>query len=511
MVKLHLVGFSSDLKSLVFSTRRGAKSGTYMVDVNPRLKRTLEEIASRQAESEAEEVVEQPKPVARDRRPPPRFDRPPAPPSKLSPKEIQALLREGKTPDEVARLAECDVSWIERFLSPILAERAVVIGIVKSARITRLRRGLSSMPVGEAIQTNLESKKVRLSPEAFDDGWSAVRREGQWEVTFTYSSRGRATDLAFVVDHERNVRTANPQAAALGWRPKPGDEEADEVPDAPAARAGGARAEGAAGTKPEPAPAQPADKAAPTPPAAKEPAPPAPRRGWSLPSRRTAAEPPAPEPKRGPRTRAARGAGDAAGAPGPAGKPGVRSGGRSAGETARAVPAKGPSAAKTVPAKGPSVAKAVPAKPDRGKPATKASTARAKAAPAPKASSAATRPSATRAPSTSKGSTRRASSTGTTAAAGRAPSTAKPAPKARASGGTAGAGSASRSRTSAAAPPASKPISAPPPVRGAAARRREPAPPLRPGQAVSLADVGWSLPADRVTPRPPSGRGPSGR
>ena len=47
MVKLHLVGFSSDLKSLVFSTRRGAKGGTYTVEVNPRLKRTLEEIASR--------------------------------------------------------------------------------------------------------------------------------------------------------------------------------------------------------------------------------------------------------------------------------------------------------------------------------------------------------------------------------------------------------------------------------------------------------------------------------
>ncbi|MQB02408.1 MAG: DUF3071 domain-containing protein, partial [Actinobacteria bacterium] len=98
----------------------------------------------------------------------------------MSPKEIQALLREGKTPDQVAKLAECDVSWIERFLSPILAERAVVIDIVKGARITRLRRGLSSMPVGEAIQANLEGKKVRLSPEAFDDGWSAIRREGQW-------------------------------------------------------------------------------------------------------------------------------------------------------------------------------------------------------------------------------------------------------------------------------------------------------------------------------------------
>src|SRR5919109_3052828 len=109
MVKLHLVGFSSDLKSLVFSTRRGAKRGTYTVDVNPRLKRTLEEIASRQAESD-EAAAEEPKPGPRQRRPV-LPEKPAVPPSKLSPKEIQALLREGKTPEEVARIAETDVSW----------------------------------------------------------------------------------------------------------------------------------------------------------------------------------------------------------------------------------------------------------------------------------------------------------------------------------------------------------------------------------------------------------------
>jgi DUF3071 family protein len=227
MVKLHLVGFSSDLKSLVFSTRRGAKSGSYTVDVNPRLKRTLEEIESRQAESD-EAGAQESKPASARRR---SFlpEKPPPPPSKISPKEIQALLREGKTPDEVARIAEAEVSWIERFTSPIIAERAVVVDIVKAARISRMRRGLSSMPVGEAILANLADKKVRLSPEEFDGGWTAIRREGQWEVTFAYTSRGRDMDAAFVVDHERTVRALDPQASALGWRPLPGEEDDEDL------------------------------------------------------------------------------------------------------------------------------------------------------------------------------------------------------------------------------------------------------------------------------------------
>lgn len=233
MVKLHLVGFSSDLKSLVFSTRRGAKSGTYTIDVNPRLKRTLEEIESRQAENDEaaakeEEAAREAKTASAQRRP--TFPQRPATPlSRISPKEIQALLREGKTPDEVAQIAEADVSWIERFTSPIIAERAVVVDIVKAARISRTRRGLSSVPVGEAIVANLADKKVRLSPEEFDGGWTAIRRDGQWEVTFAYTSRGRDVDAVFVVDHERTVRPFSPQASVLGWRPQPGEEDDEDV------------------------------------------------------------------------------------------------------------------------------------------------------------------------------------------------------------------------------------------------------------------------------------------
>jgi hypothetical protein len=490
MVKLHLVGFSSDLKSLVFSTRRGAKSGTYMVDVNPRLKRTLEEIASREAESQAEEAVEQPKPAATQRRLPARPERPPVPPSKLSPKEIQALLREGKTPDEVARLAESDVSWIERFTSPILAERAVVVDIVKAARITRMRRGLSSMPVGEAILENLADKKIRVSPEEFDEGWSAIRREGQWEVTFSYSSRGRGMDSAFVVDHDRNVRAANPQASSLGWRPQPGDEDADDAPAETAPRIPPARAEAPA---PPPAAAKPAPLApAPASAAAADPgttaptqstSPPAPaRRGWSLPTRRPSASPPPSSPVAET-------------------KPAERTT-RSGPATSSAKPASKGTGTKVVPTKG-TTGRTASAKPAATRSAAKSAPAKS----APAKSAAARQPTAAAKP---KPAAKAATSRPRTSAAPKSP--ASPKARAAAASGPAG-GTSGRSRTAGPANPASarKPAAAPPPVRGAAMRRRDPVPPLRPGQAVSLADVGWSLPVDRGKTRPSSGKGPSGR
>jgi hypothetical protein len=521
MVKLHLVGFSSDLKSLVFSTRRGAKSGTYTVDVNPRLKRTLEEIESRQTESDDETVVEEAKPA---RRGPSRPERPSVPPSKISPKEIQSLLREGKTPDEVAQIAEADVSWIERFTSPIIAERAVVVDIVKTARIARLRRGLSSLPVGEAILANLADKKVWLSPEEFDEGWNAVRREGQWEVTFAYRSRRREMDAGFVVDHERNVRATNPQAAALGWRAAPGEEDDDE--DLSVERTSPAPVEPAAPA----AEVLPPDSASPAPPGEglSEAAGPGPQAAVSDVSPRRQAAVPASAPRAVVSQR-----------------PGTPSGPTPRGWSlpARRVPESRP-ASPDLPASDASASRSSPpaglarrpspprgSGPDRpAQPAARTASARAvkpassRSGEAPRTTEGGNATSARLARNGEPVTKEQAAPPtpqppaliqGTPASRLKAPgrpTSAAAAPKTSAASKTA----ASSSRRSA---PASRPAPAVPKQRTAAAsapgssarRRREPTPPLRPGQAVSLADVGWSLPADRGVGRPPAEKDPSGR
>ena len=138
--------------------------------------------------------------------------------SVLTPREIQAELRSGKTVQEVARLAGTDTSWIERFLSPILAERRGIVDAVMTGVISRPRQGRSSCNVGQAIVANLRERKVAISPEDLEEGWSVARRRGQWEVTFRYSLRGQVKQAQFAYDPEGGVIAMDAEASEIGWR-----------------------------------------------------------------------------------------------------------------------------------------------------------------------------------------------------------------------------------------------------------------------------------------------------
>lgn len=276
MVRLYLVGFTTDLKSLIFATRRGAKSGTYLVGVDERLRQTLREVDRLAEEAKSgqpvallvggESAAEQAD--GAEAAAPPRH-------SRLTPREIQSMLRQGKSVEEVARLAETDVSWIERFTGPVFGERAVIVEAVKSAWITKPRLGRSGVSVGEAIMRNLRDKRIRIPPEILDKGWDAVRRDGQWEVTFRYLSRGQRKEASFSLDPEtKQVRPTNLLAAQIGWRAPttPGVAEAAPVErPRPRKRRTAAKrsAKPAASTEPVEAASQASAAAAPAAPAAR--------------------------------------------------------------------------------------------------------------------------------------------------------------------------------------------------------------------------------------------------
>src|SRR2546430_322682 len=137
----------------------------------------------------------------------------------LTPKEIQAELRSGKSVQEVAELAGTDTSWIERFLSPILAERKGIVDSVMTGVISRPRQGRSSCNVGQAIVANLKDRKVAISPDDLEEGWSVARRKGQWEVTFRYSLRGQEKQAQFAYDPDGGVTAMDAEASVIGWRP----------------------------------------------------------------------------------------------------------------------------------------------------------------------------------------------------------------------------------------------------------------------------------------------------
>lgn len=214
MVRLHLVGFTTDLKNLIFADERGATSGSFVVSVDSRLRHTLEEVARLDEdieEYESEEVGETEEPE-----PAPRVV------SKLSPKEIQSLLRQGKTEEQVARLAGTEVDWIRRFSFAILAERRDVIDAVRAATLSKPRLGPSGLNIGDAVEENLGAKRLRMGADAIEDAWKAMRKNGRWQVSFEYESRGQKRLARYSFDpNTRQVEPLNDIALELGWRADP--------------------------------------------------------------------------------------------------------------------------------------------------------------------------------------------------------------------------------------------------------------------------------------------------
>jgi len=235
--KLYVVGFTSDLRDLILSRQKGVKSGGFAVSIDDRLRGTLEEVDRLRADGrpggdgKVNGVVPAPREPAsrgaaprgsasREAEPDTTNRKGPGRASRLTPKEIQVQLRAGLTVQEVARMAGTEISWVERFVSPILAERTGIVEAVKAGVISRPRRGRSSATVGDSILANLSERKINLPADAVDDGWKAVRRDGTWEVTFHYSVRGQDRDAQFAFDAEtRAVKALNPMASQIAWRP----------------------------------------------------------------------------------------------------------------------------------------------------------------------------------------------------------------------------------------------------------------------------------------------------
>jgi len=119
--------------------------------------------------------------------------------STLSPRDIQARIRRGESPDQVAESAGVPTEQIEGFATPVLAERAYV---AEQARSTTIRRRHATGPgvlLGSAVDESVAGDGG--VPE--DVSWDAWRREdGRWTVqvlapgalepaTFCYDAKSR--------------------------------------------------------------------------------------------------------------------------------------------------------------------------------------------------------------------------------------------------------------------------------------------------------------------------------
>ncbi len=151
--------------------------------------------------------------------------------SVLRPRDIQARIRAGETPEAVAAAAQTTVDKIMPFAAPVLAEREHVAQRAQRASLRRSAGTASaaSRTLGDAIASHLRGQNV--DPGGVD--WDAWRREdGRWTLTATFQAGAHEGQAAFTFDAPGNYVSADDDEARwlVGDGPAESAEEGAPVP-----------------------------------------------------------------------------------------------------------------------------------------------------------------------------------------------------------------------------------------------------------------------------------------
>lgn len=149
MIELELLGTSADGESLVLTDAQGER---YSVLISDELRGA----------------------TRRDR---PRMELAPARPT-LAPRDIQALLRAGATPQEIASEHGMEISAVERFEAPVQAEKDYALTRARAVRI-----GEGGPTMGDLVVDRLAARGV--DPASLE--WAATREAGEpWQIIVTF-------------------------------------------------------------------------------------------------------------------------------------------------------------------------------------------------------------------------------------------------------------------------------------------------------------------------------------
>lgn len=188
MRQLHVLGVSDDGDTLLLGTSAQGKV-THRLALDGRLRQAVRGQLTAPGADRAESV--------------------------LSPKEIQARLRAGATPDEVAKIARVPVARVLPYFAPVEAERERIVEEARAAVLHRNRGPQPTQPLGELVDARL-----REVAGLKDDSvvWTARRRaDGAWVVRLTYTARGGQRRAEWLWQPlRRELSALEPSATRLG-------------------------------------------------------------------------------------------------------------------------------------------------------------------------------------------------------------------------------------------------------------------------------------------------------
>jgi Protein of unknown function (DUF3071) len=207
MRKLELVGLDADGRHVVFTDEAGAE---YAASADERLRAALRGDRARLGQLEIE------------------MD------SALRPRDIQARIRAGDTPESVAQLAQVSVDKVMPYCVPVLAERRHIAELARRHHVRRRNAEGPARTLDAVVSERLQSRGIE--PGSAD--WDAWRRDdGRWAVRTTYQSGEREHAAAFVFDavgrysladdDEAKWLTGERQSTRKGPQPREGGREGE--------------------------------------------------------------------------------------------------------------------------------------------------------------------------------------------------------------------------------------------------------------------------------------------
>jgi hypothetical protein len=115
----------------------------------------------------------------------------------LTPRDIQARIRAGESLEDVAQIAGIPIDRVERFATPVLAERHHVASIAMSSSVRR-----RSEPSGHrSLRITVSERLVGHSVNIDDIAWDSYRLDdGRWAVTADYQVVEETRHAVFFYD-----------------------------------------------------------------------------------------------------------------------------------------------------------------------------------------------------------------------------------------------------------------------------------------------------------------------
>lgn len=144
----------------------------------------------------------------------------------LRPRDVQVLIRQGVSVDEVAIRSGWSVEKVDRFAGPIVAEREYVAGLARAGRLRG--RGPSALAPTQAptLENRVNERLTNRGVEPSVASWDAWRpSDGPWTVAVSFPAGGRQRQASWRYDPaDQTLEAADDEARWLSEdEPEPVD------------------------------------------------------------------------------------------------------------------------------------------------------------------------------------------------------------------------------------------------------------------------------------------------